>query len=666
MTTNSPGRTHPSFRLHTAILPRLAPAIALLMLSLLTGTGPVAAQVSLVSGNAAGTDTAAGNSGLGDGTIVKLVSADGRFLAFESEAADLGPTDTNGKRDVYLRDLVLGSTTLISVNLDGTDAASNTDDPENLESQPIAISPDGRFVLFTSTGSDLVPLARLNDPHDPSLYLRDTKFGTTELVNVNLDGTGTGNFGLGSRGEMTPDGRFISFSSGSTNLVDASIDVNGDDDVFVRDMKTGTTTLVSVNETGESAFNSNAEAGNISADGRFVLFGFNSDGLLTADNNGVDDVFLRDMDLGVTTMVSLNQAGTASGNGASSIGAISEDGTLVAFQSKATDLVATTDTNGAFDVFVRNLETGSTMVLSLSNSVAGSTADAQSLLWRMPFGGTRFVVFQGPATDITAEADSNIAYDVFVHDLAFGTNTLISIDGTGTMTGDAMSTKPLISADGRFVSFQSRASDLQSAVTDDNERTDVYVRDLQLGITTLLSNLDGTVGNDDSEDPASSADGRTVAFESEATNLTSVDTNGGGWGDDSDVFVIGLEPVVIRHDLAVAGGGFRTAKRIRLGKCAPNCSRAVRIKIKNLGDHDEASVAFDVSVVAGDADSNSFCSGDAGPIAAGSTTTVTGCQIGYSTAGAVQLLLTVEHPDSPSLDLDPSNNTASLSVKVIP
>ncbi|PYU86903.1 MAG: hypothetical protein DMG08_29045, partial [Acidobacteria bacterium] len=144
-----------------------------------------------------------------------------------------------------------------------------------------------------------------------------------------------------------------SFLSGASDLV--ASDTNFNIDVFVRDLKTGTTTLVSVNSAGTGSGNSDSSANVMSADGRFVAFHSGASDLVPSDTNGTEDVFVRDLKTGATTLVSVNNAGTGSGNSFSDSPVISADGRFVAFRSGASNLVAN-DTNGNFDVFVRSLK----------------------------------------------------------------------------------------------------------------------------------------------------------------------------------------------------------------------------------------------------------------------------------------------------------------------
>ena len=421
-----------------------------------------------------------------------VVSANGRFVAFVSFASDLvtnDTNDTNATLDIFVRDLKTGTTSLVSVNSAGTGSGNRASDLP-------AISADGRFVAFRSAASDLVA----NDTNRTfDVFVRDLKTGTTTLVSVNSAGTGSGNESSGSaiaRGEeiaappvISADGRFVAFVSFARDLVDN--DTNGNQsDVFVRDLKTGTTTLVSVNSAGTGSGGGTSYAPVISADGRFVAFLSNAADLVAADDSNVTfDVFVRDLKTRTTTLASVNSAGTRSGGGTAPV--ISADGRFVAFLSDASDLVAN-DINGAFtDVFVRDLRTGTTTLVSVNKAGTSSWA-ADSSAAAMSADG-RFVTFVSDASDLVT-IDTNRRQDVFVRDLQTGTTTLVSVNSVGTGSGDSLSFGPAISPDGRFVAFVSSASDL---VTNDSNRTfDVFLRDLKTATTTLVSVNSAGIGGD--------------------------------------------------------------------------------------------------------------------------------------------------------------------------
>jgi Tol biopolymer transport system component len=210
-----------------------------------------------------------------------------------------------------------------------------------------AISGDGRFVVFSSGETNFVSTPDTNSAVD--VFVRDLQMRTTTLVSTNSSGTATGN--AGSRDAIiSADGRFVAFSSTAGDLVPN--DANGQSDVFIRDLQTGTTTLASANRLGTDSGNGASTSPVLSDDGRFVTFSSSASDLVENDTNGQEDIFVRDLQTGKTTLVSVNRAGTNSGNATSSAPVISANGNFVAFSSAANDLV-TTDTNGQSDVFVR-------------------------------------------------------------------------------------------------------------------------------------------------------------------------------------------------------------------------------------------------------------------------------------------------------------------------
>ena len=469
-----------------------------------------AASVSateLVSINRSGT-----NSGAGSDTIYPIypnISADGRFVVFSSKAYDLVAKDTNGTQDVFVRDIQHGTTTLVSINKDSTGSASGSSSGPN-------ISADGRFVVFTSAADDLVD-TDTNGRQD--VFVRDLQNGTTTLVSVNKEGTDSGN-GSSRSPSISADGRFVAFISAADNLV--AEDNQAILDVFVRDLQNGTTTLVSVNKEGTDSGTGDSTYANISADGRFVVFQSYASDLVTTDTNGTWDVFVRDLQSGTTTLVSINKGGTDSGARESYGIEVSADGRFVAFMSDADDLVAS-DTNGSKDVFVRDLLRRTTALVSV-NINGTDSGTGLSWLFKMSADG-RFVGFSSKAHDLVA-TDTNGTWDAFVRDRKSGTTTLVSVNKEGTDSGAGVSTNPVISADGRFVAFESGAENL--VATDTNGTSDVFVRDLQNGTTALISsNKEGTdSGSGSSTYPIISTDGRFVAFTSKAYDLVASDTNG--------------------------------------------------------------------------------------------------------------------------------------------
>ena len=256
--------------------------------------------------------------------------------------------------------------------------------------------------------------------------------------------------------------------------------------------------------------------------GNFVAFASGATNLAGGDTNGYQDVFVRDLGSHTTKRVSLSSTG-AQGDGHSFDPAISADGQLVAFASLATNLVGA-DTNGDRDIFVRNLRTHRTRRVSVSS--AGAQGDGDSFEPTISANG-RFVAFASDATNLVG-GDTNAHTDVFVRNLRTRRTQRVSLSSARAQgdSGSFLVADPSsISADGRFVSFISAATNLVAG--DTNAKDDVFLRDRKSRKTRLLSrSLGGGFGNGTSINPAISADGRFVAFASDATNLIGHDTNG--------------------------------------------------------------------------------------------------------------------------------------------
>src|SRR5947209_1614213 len=280
---------------------RVLSAVTLLLLTALGGRSAGAqttVRVSVASDGTEGNDVSLGSA----------LSADGRFVAFDSAATDLVAGDTNGVSDVFVHDRQTGTTERVSVASDG--AQGNGSSGLVTFAFPPALSADGRFVAFVSFATNLVA-SDTNGATD--VFVHDRQTGTTERVSVASDGTEGNAASAGAT--LSADGRFVAFHSAATNLVAG--DTNGTNDVFVHDRQTGTTERVSVN--GFSAGPA------LSADGRFVAFHSTATNLVAGDTNGATDVFVHDRQTGTTERVSVASDGTQ-GNDASSYPALSADG----------------------------------------------------------------------------------------------------------------------------------------------------------------------------------------------------------------------------------------------------------------------------------------------------------------------------------------------------
>ncbi|HAX68801.1 MAG TPA: hypothetical protein DCY14_04275, partial [Anaerolineae bacterium] len=245
------------------------------------------------------------------------------------------------------------------------------------------ISANGRFAVFESEATTFVP-DDTNGVGD--VFLRDLQLGS--IIRVSVDAAGLQANGGGGMPSISADGRFVAFESGATNL--AAGDTNGFGDVYVKDTVIGTVTRASLTSTGGEPNNDVTDA-SISGDGRFVVFDSDADNLVPNDTNGAGDIFVRDMQLGTTTGVSV------SGNLGGFDGGISLDGRFVVFSSRSTNLVPD-DTNGVLDIFVYSIQTGQIVRASVNSS--GGQGDFSSIEPSIS-GDGRYVAFSTASNGFT-------------------------------------------------------------------------------------------------------------------------------------------------------------------------------------------------------------------------------------------------------------------------
>jgi hypothetical protein len=393
-----------------------------------------------------------------------------------------------------------------------------------------AINANGKVVAFDSIATTLVPS---DTNRSADVFVHDRRTNTTERVSVGSDGRQAN--GFSSRPALDASGNLVTFDSAATNLV------RGDDnqalDVFVHDRMAHQTSRVSVSS-AEVQGNGSSNSPSLSANGRFISFVSTASNLVPGDTNGVEDIFVRDLVAGTTQLVSLRSDG-GQANSSTTAASISPGGRWVAFSSFASNLVPG-DTNGLFDVFIHDRQTGLTELVSLSDNE--KLGDAPSTTPSVSRGG-KFVAFWSDATNLVP-GDTNGRRDIFVRDRIAGTTERVSVnDNEHQANGNSQdpavrgftASGPDITADGRFVTFFSSATNLVRGDTNTcppvfdqvpGQCPDVFVRDRLAG-TTVRVNLssDGTQANERSSDPVISENGQVVAFFSAAANLVPNDTN---------------------------------------------------------------------------------------------------------------------------------------------
>lgn len=491
------------------------------------------------------------------------LSADGRWVAFESRAQNLVTNRTLGVGDIYIRDLVGGVTRLVSVNPSGAGG--------NGPSAGASITPDGRFVVFESAASDLVT----NDSNGATdVFVRDLKTGPTTLVSLNWQGTASAAtlpslLDASTDPVITPDGRYVAFQSLATNLINPGSRTNYLQ-VYVRDLERATNILVSVTSTGQPAAGDSTNP-QISADGRYIVYLNQSTVLINSARFEPTVVFRRDLLTGTTldvsltaqqddgsqpamsddgtvvsfvrtnqiylwhenggfaALVSTNASGQPSqGHAASPV--VSGDGQMLVFLSDATDL-ARDATNGQFQVFARDLAGATNQLASVT---AGTGASSTDCLFPTVSGHGRVLAFQAFDGSL-GQGQSSGVVNVFDRDLTTTHLDWVSegYPGLPPVADQGTHLAPNgLSADGRYVLFTSAANDLTRNHTNGVEA--VFVWDTQSGTNTLVSvNQAGSASDiGSSRMPAMTPDGRFVAFISSAPDLVANDTN-----NLDDVFV---------------------------------------------------------------------------------------------------------------------------------
>jgi dipeptidyl aminopeptidase/acylaminoacyl peptidase len=531
----------------------------------------VSGTTTLVSANLAGTGGGNGDS------FPTGISTNGQFALFESAASDLVANDTNSANDVFVRDVVNGTMTLVSVSANGGSA--------NGTSRGSVMTPDGRYVAFVSAATNLVA----SDTNGiPDVFVRDLQMATTALVSIGAKSTNSTNPLLGGSEspEITPDGRYVVFYSTATNLIPA---VKTTGEMYVRDLTagsmiwastnaraifqsvTGKTNAVSCNYSisddgqfvgfeactnppgGSSAFgivlryglqtgltdiigtNANVPALSfeiihdlaMTPDGRFIAFVANV-GNASGTNTAI---YLWDAQTGTNEPVSVDLSGANPVIGICDSPVISSNGQFVSFVSNATNLTANA-LAGDFHAYIRDMQAGVTQLLDAdTNGVGVSSTTAPALS-----ADGHVVVFDSSKL---LNDNRHLAHDVFARDVAAGATDLISArqPALPSQTPDGISslTALSVSSNGQFVAFYSDADDIVS--NDTNGYRDVFVRDLVLGTNYLVSvNTNGVAGDGISTAPAISGNGRYVAFTSWADDLAPGDNNRA-----QDVFVRDLQ-----------------------------------------------------------------------------------------------------------------------------
>jgi hypothetical protein len=520
----------------------------------------------LLSGITVLVDTGTNNGFADSSAYNSVMSADGRYVGFVSAADNLVQGDTNGIPDVFVRDMQIHVTTLVSVG-----ATAQTNSLADVGSDTPILTPDGRFVAFYSTAANLAPgvataaniylrdlasnsticvssgalpalqafatatnavsfnhaisddgrfvafeaSAFLSPLPATSVILRyDAQTGLTDVLDTNAVSALNNSYQEVQNLSMTPDGRFVAYVA---NALDTSGDTTS---IRLWDAQSGSNILVSVNGTDSVLAGSVSDLPLMDASGHFVAFLSSAPDLVTNERVGDFHLYVRDVQAGITTLVDADTNGIGSLIDPATSPAFSGDGRLLVFAAQDGSLVPV-DRNRAYDVFASDwTATAGTELISLHDpGLPSLSPDGQSTVTASSssFDG-RVIAFWSQADDL-GNSDTNGLRDIYVRDMLTGTNALVSVDTNG-FAGAGLSTEPAISADGRYVGFSSFADNLTSG--DINRSEDVFVRDLQSRVTVLASvSASGTgPGNADSFSPLISSNGQFVLFHSRAGDLS--------------------------------------------------------------------------------------------------------------------------------------------------
>jgi Tol biopolymer transport system component len=520
------------------------------------------------------------------GATGSAISGDGTSVAFESRASNLATDDDDDFRRVFLRDVDGAEPTTLVSRPSGTAAFVGGSNASLIDNEA-GISADGRFVVFHSDADALLDTPA--DDRNGGIYVRDAVTGATELVSRADGPDGAPADDWTPQGSISAEGSRVAFLT-SAKLVPEDV-TSGEDgtDVYVRDRSTATTTLAS-RATGPAGAPANgfSQDPTISADGNRVAFVSGATNLDAADPNSMVSVFVRDLAAAATQLASRadGPAGATATDSARNP-VLDADGSRVAFETYATNL-GDGDVTPTGDVHLRDLATGSTVLVSRADGAAGAQGNGGSGRPAINADGTR-VAFESHASNFGGDSPS--VPDIFLRDVAAATTVLVSrADGAAGAPAGGSSYSVTIDASGTRVAFTSLGQTLFPG--DDNNRSDVFLRDVAAATTTLVSRADGAggaLGDGESEGPSLSASGNCVAFASYASNLVA---SGYGATDFSHVYmrVVRGECAVVPPGPGPGGGGgggadvvapvldrvALSAKRFRVGKAATATAAAKR------------------------------------------------------------------------------------------
>jgi len=470
-------------------------------------------------------------SGNGD-SIAASISDDGRYMVYVTTATNVkaGTADANGDQDVYLYDSVLKTTTLVSHQNGSLTTAGNG------KAGTAVISGNGRYIAFSNDSTNLIA-GQTDANTDFDLFLYDRTNGSIVLISHSSGSASTtANNGVRSMA-ISDDGRFVVYTSEATNLVTGQTDANGGLDVFLWDRNLGTSKLISHASGSETTASDGTADELVSIDqtGAKVVFSSSGTNISSSqnDSNGGSDVFVNSTSVNGNTLVSRSSSSsTTTANGTSQGGRISGDGKWIVYASLGTNIVSgVTDSNGGLDVFLFEFQTVTNRLVSRNQLLSNQTAnDASTTQLAIDATGSK-IAYVSKATDlVSGQVDAGNSLDVFFYDRNLGGSGLVSSSSTNaSTTASGASSNPTISDNGKFIVYESLGSNIVSSQSGTPGVKNIFRFDTVPAKNTLLSFATTGVkvgGNGNSVLPMISGSGNRTLWTSVASNQIANDTNG--------------------------------------------------------------------------------------------------------------------------------------------
>lgn len=441
---------------------------------------------------------------LGNSNDVSL-SDNGQYAAFTSCASNMSPL-SQGRCDIYRKNLVTGELDLVSKHHETLGSVSSYD-----SGRPY-ISGDGRFVVFHSRASDLIPIGGTTTS---DIYLWDSASDAIELISIASDDYRSDNYSYNAH--VSDDGNLVVFQSAATTLDAELADTNGDYDIFLRNRLLGETKRISMGYDGSEA-NYDSYNAKISGNGKYVVFQSRASNLVESDTNGTySDIFRYDVENEVIELVSLSSLGVQDSNDSSEIPAISKDGNIIAFFADAN--LSDVDTDTRDDIYVRNMSEGTTELVSVTNTGLNDSGQAGDSWIDITDDGSK-IVFTYYDSYGTFDSYTYAGYNVYVRDLTAGTTTHISehLDPSYTRTDYAWN--PAISGDGSKVAFESEFEGFD--LDDRDSYDDIFVYTLADATLATVSDPISLGSFDNVDNVAMSSNGRFILFKTDDRLLSDV------------------------------------------------------------------------------------------------------------------------------------------------